>query len=42
MQLSKRRAELYDIQQEIVDKKDAHGNAMGTTIVLRIPLVLRP
>jgi hypothetical protein len=42
MQLSKRRAELYDIRQEIVDKKDAQGNASGTMIILRIPLALKP
>lgn len=42
MQLSKRRAELYGIQQEIVDKKDAYMNAIGTTIILRIPLALKP
>ena len=38
MQLSKRRAELYGIEQEIIDKKDDQGNAMGTVIVLRIPI----
>ena len=38
MQLSKRRAELYGIEQEIVDKKDEAGNAMGTVIILRIPI----
>lgn len=42
MQLSKRRAELYGIEQEIIDKKDAQGLAMGTTIVLTIPLHLKP
>lgn len=42
MQLSKRRAELYGIEQEIIDKKDATGNATGTTIVLEIPLTLKP
>jgi two-component sensor histidine kinase len=38
MQLSKRRAELYGIEQEIVDKKDEGGNATGTIIILRIPI----
>lgn len=38
MQLSKRRAELYGIEQEIVDKKDGQGNARGTMIVLKIPV----
>jgi LytS/YehU family sensor histidine kinase len=38
MQLSKRRAELYGIEQEIIDKKDEQGNATGTIIVLRIPI----
>jgi|GEM_PF-845045 len=38
MQLSKRRAELYGIEQEIVDKKDENGKATGTIIVLRIPI----
>jgi ligand-binding sensor domain-containing protein/two-component sensor histidine kinase len=38
MQLSKRRAELYGIEQEIVDKKDEQGNATGTVIILRIPV----
>ena len=38
MQLSKRRAELYGIEQEIVDKKDEQGDATGTIIVLRIPI----
>ncbi len=38
MQLSKRRAELYGIEQEIVDKKDEQGNATGTIIILRIPV----
>jgi hypothetical protein len=37
MQLSRRRAELYNIRQEIVDKKDETGNACGTTIIIRIP-----
>jgi two-component sensor histidine kinase len=42
MQLSKRRAELYGIDQEIIDKKDGNGNATGTLIILRIPLSLKP
>lgn len=49
MQLSKRRAELYGIQQKIVDKKDETGNlstgqagAAGTTIIISIPLELKP
>lgn len=42
MQLSKRRAELYDIEQDIVDKKDEEGQASGTIIILRIPLALKP
>lgn len=42
MQLSKRRAELYHIEQDIVDKKDKNGIATGTTIILRIPLSLKP
>jgi hypothetical protein len=42
MQLSKRRAELYNIEQDIVDKKDKNGIATGTTIILKIPLALKP
>ncbi len=42
MQLSKRRAELYGIEQEIIDKQDETGLAAGTVIVLRIPLSLHP
>lgn len=42
MQLSKRRAELYKIEQEIVDKKDGEGHATGTIIILKIPLELKP
>lgn len=42
MQLSKRRSELYTIEQDIVDKKDEKGNAAGTLIILRIPLTLKP
>jgi ligand-binding sensor domain-containing protein len=42
MQLSKRRAELYSIQQEVIDKKDETGMATGTTIILKIPSELKP
>lgn len=42
MQLSKRRAELYNIEQDIIDKKDKSGAATGTTIILKIPLALKP
>lgn len=42
MQISKRRAELYGIEEQIVDKQDAEGNATGTTIILKIPLDLQP
>ncbi len=42
MQLSKRRAELYGIEQEIIDLKNEQGEAIGTEIVLRIPLSLKP
>lgn len=42
MQLSRRRAELYNIQAEVIDKKDEKGNATGTTIRLRIPISLYP
>ena len=42
MQLSKRRAELYGIEQEITDRKDAAGIATGTTIILKIPLNMKP
>lgn len=42
MQLSRRRAELYNIQQDVIDKKDANGNAAGTTVILRIPPTLKP
>ena len=42
MQLSRRRAELYNIRQEIVDKKDEQGNATGTKIIISIPLELKP
>jgi len=42
MQLSKRRAELYGIEQEITDKVNEGGRATGTTILLKIPLTLKP
>ncbi|MEO6253818.1 MAG: histidine kinase [Ferruginibacter sp.] len=38
MNISRRRAELYNIQQEVTDKKDEHGHAGGTTITVKIPL----
>jgi anti-sigma regulatory factor (Ser/Thr protein kinase) len=38
MNISRRRAELYNIQQEVTDKKDEHGQAAGTTITIKIPL----
>ena len=38
MNISRRRAELYKIEQEVVDKKDADGNVTGTTIIVKIPL----
>jgi len=38
MNISKRRAELYNIHQEVTDKKDDHGTATGTTITVKIPL----
>jgi LytS/YehU family sensor histidine kinase len=42
MSISRRRAVLYHISQEIVDKQDAAGNATGTSIILKIPLELKP
>lgn len=38
MSISKRRAELYNIEQVIKDKKDEAGNGVGTTIILKIPI----
>lgn len=38
MNISKRRAELYHIYQEVTDKKDEQGQATGTTITVKIPL----
>ncbi len=37
MSISNRRADLYGIRMEILDKKDAHGLSLGTAIVLYIP-----
>jgi ligand-binding sensor domain-containing protein len=42
MSISKRRADLYNIQQEIVDKKDESGKSLGTAIILKIPVELKP
>ena len=42
MQLSRRRAELYHIGQEVIDNKDDKGKAAGTTVVVRIPDTLKP
>jgi hypothetical protein len=42
MQLSIRRAELYHIRSDIIDKKDDKGNPAGTTIRLFIPDTLKP
>jgi hypothetical protein len=42
MNISKRRAELYNIEQEIIDKKDEKGKPAGTTIIVKIPLDLKP
>jgi ligand-binding sensor domain-containing protein/anti-sigma regulatory factor (Ser/Thr protein kinase) len=38
MSISKRRAELYKIDQHVTDKTDENGNATGTNITVRIPL----
>lgn len=38
MNISKRRAELFNIDQTVTDKKDEFGNATGTTITVKIPL----
>ncbi len=38
MNISRRRAELYNIQQEVIDKKDQQGNAGGTTVIVKIPI----
>jgi LytS/YehU family sensor histidine kinase len=42
MQLSSRRAELYNIKQTVTDKKATDGTATGTTITLKIPASLKP
>jgi hypothetical protein len=42
MSISKRRAELYHIEQALIDKKDMEGNSSGTTIIVKIPLALKP
>ncbi|WP_460561986.1 sensor histidine kinase [Ferruginibacter profundus] len=42
MNISKRRAELYNIEQEIIDKKDEKGKPAGTIIIVKIPLDLKP
>ncbi len=38
MNISKRRAELYNIEQMVTDKKDERGIATGTTITVKIPI----
>jgi len=38
MNISKRRAELYNIDQQVTDKYDEKGQAAGTTITVKIPL----
>ncbi|MFZ1453564.1 MAG: histidine kinase [Ferruginibacter sp.] len=38
MSISRRRAELYNIEQGVTDKKDQHGMATGTTITVKIPV----
>lgn len=42
MSISKRRAELYQIEQTITDKTGPEGEALGTTITLVIPPGLTP
>ncbi len=42
MNISNRRAELYNIELNVIDNKDAAGNANGTTIIVKIPLDLKP
>jgi len=41
MNISNRRAELYHIEQKVLDKKDEAGNASGTSIIVKIPLELK-
>ncbi|MBK8519324.1 MAG: hypothetical protein IPL54_00095 [Chitinophagaceae bacterium] len=38
MNISRRRAELYHIDQMVTDKKDDNGIATGTTITVKIPI----
>ena len=38
MNISRRRAELYNIDQMVTDKKDENGIATGTTITVKIPV----
>ena len=38
MNISRRRAELYNIDQQVTDKTDGQGNATGTNITVKIPL----
>ena len=42
MTISKRRADLYNIRQEIIDKKNEKGEATGTTIIIKTPTDLKP
>lgn len=41
MSISNRRAELYKIEQQVIDKSDPQGLPAGTTVVLKIPLNLK-
>jgi ligand-binding sensor domain-containing protein/anti-sigma regulatory factor (Ser/Thr protein kinase) len=41
MGISERRAELFGITQQVIDKTEA-GNSTGTTIILQVPLTLKP
>ena len=38
MSISKRRGELYKIDQEIIDKKDDNGFCAGTKVIVKIPI----
>jgi ligand-binding sensor domain-containing protein len=38
MSISRRRAELYNIEQMVTDKKDENGIATGTTVTVKIPV----
>lgn len=42
MTISKRRAELYNIRLEVIDKLDTFNNATGTIVIVKIPLSLHP